>query len=242
MDDRLAVMAAIVANPDEDTPRLAFADWLQEHGDGHDRARAEHIRVQIDATRHEFESAAWKRTMAKAVTIQQAHGAAWLGPLRKLGNVKLESDHAFRRGLLFWWYTPTKTFLQKSHQEAVCEWLPRVGADCITLKNKATREPEVAASPALRWASKFDWVDSRMDDSGLVALATSPHFGRLNSFKLEECKLTDDGLRAFAATADIPNLKHFGLRKTKRLAKYTAAGILAVVTSPRFQPCWPKSV
>ena len=44
----------------------------------------------------------------------------------------------------------------------------------------------------------------------------------------------DDGLRAFAATADMPNLKHFGLTETRRLGTYTAAGILAVVTSPRF--------
>ena len=35
MDDRRALMAAILANPDEDTPRLALADWLQEHGDEH---------------------------------------------------------------------------------------------------------------------------------------------------------------------------------------------------------------
>src|SRR5687768_11363773 len=38
MDDRRALMAAIIANPDEDTPRLALADWLDEHGDAHDRA------------------------------------------------------------------------------------------------------------------------------------------------------------------------------------------------------------
>jgi len=32
MDDRRALMAAIAANADEDTPRLALADWLDEHG------------------------------------------------------------------------------------------------------------------------------------------------------------------------------------------------------------------
>jgi uncharacterized protein (TIGR02996 family) len=48
MDDRQALMAAIIANPDEDTPRLALADWLDEHGDKHDRARAEFIRLQCE--------------------------------------------------------------------------------------------------------------------------------------------------------------------------------------------------
>src|SRR5687767_10763552 len=38
-------MAAILAHPDEDTPRLAYADWLDEVGN---RDRAAFIRRQID--------------------------------------------------------------------------------------------------------------------------------------------------------------------------------------------------
>ena len=42
--DERALLAAIIAHPDEDTPRLAYADWLQEH----DRPeRAEYIRLDI---------------------------------------------------------------------------------------------------------------------------------------------------------------------------------------------------
>src|SRR5438105_456929 len=32
MSEADALLAAICAHPDEDTPRLAFADWLDEHG------------------------------------------------------------------------------------------------------------------------------------------------------------------------------------------------------------------
>lgn len=39
------LLAPILANPDDDGPRLIFADWLEESGDG---ARAEFIRVQIE--------------------------------------------------------------------------------------------------------------------------------------------------------------------------------------------------
>jgi uncharacterized protein (TIGR02996 family) len=34
----------IVANPDDDGPRLVYADWLDEHGDS---TRAEFIRLQF---------------------------------------------------------------------------------------------------------------------------------------------------------------------------------------------------
>jgi uncharacterized protein (TIGR02996 family) len=43
MSDEDALLAAIIAHPDEDTPRLVYADWLQEHGNPD---RAEFIRVQ----------------------------------------------------------------------------------------------------------------------------------------------------------------------------------------------------
>ena len=47
---RAAFWKSIVAEPDDDTVRLAFADWLDENGDA---ALAEFIRVQIELTRIE---------------------------------------------------------------------------------------------------------------------------------------------------------------------------------------------
>lgn len=46
-DTRSQLLAGIAAHPDDDTPRLVFADWLDERGDQPDDAlRAEFIRVQ----------------------------------------------------------------------------------------------------------------------------------------------------------------------------------------------------
>ena len=42
-------LEAICATPQDDTPRLVYADWLDEHGDP---ARAEFIRVQVELARH----------------------------------------------------------------------------------------------------------------------------------------------------------------------------------------------
>ena len=48
MTDRDALLAAIVANPDDTTARLVFADWLDETGVERDAAHAELIRVQCE--------------------------------------------------------------------------------------------------------------------------------------------------------------------------------------------------
>jgi uncharacterized protein (TIGR02996 family) len=41
--DRAAFLAAILDRPDDDLPRLVYADWLDEHGEPE---RAEFIRTQ----------------------------------------------------------------------------------------------------------------------------------------------------------------------------------------------------
>jgi len=44
-------MAAIIANPADDAPRLVYADWLEEHDD----PRGEFIRVQVELARSKCE-------------------------------------------------------------------------------------------------------------------------------------------------------------------------------------------
>jgi uncharacterized protein (TIGR02996 family) len=46
MNDRDALLAAILADPADDTVRLAFADWCEENGD---HERAEFIRPRLDS-------------------------------------------------------------------------------------------------------------------------------------------------------------------------------------------------
>jgi uncharacterized protein (TIGR02996 family) len=46
--DEIAFIASIKANPEDDMPRLVFADWLEENGQSE---RAEFIRVSIEAMR-----------------------------------------------------------------------------------------------------------------------------------------------------------------------------------------------
>src|SRR5262245_57198091 len=47
------LLAAILADPDDDTVRLAYADWLEEQGDPAQQPRAEFIRVQVELAQGE---------------------------------------------------------------------------------------------------------------------------------------------------------------------------------------------
>jgi uncharacterized protein (TIGR02996 family) len=236
MDDRTALMAAIVANPAEDTPRLALADWLQEHGDEHDRARAEHIRLQIECAPLPVGSAAMKKLMRQFVAIQKRHAKHWLGPLwphlQKGGADDIGGYGLFRRGLLYWWYARPKHFLQKAHQKAIRDWFPLVGINELTMHTPVSQCADIAASPALEWAPEFGWEEANMDDASLTALAASPHFTRVSTFGFDGNKLTDRGLEKFAEAATMPNLRTFKLWSGGK-AKYTAAGVLSLLGSKR---------
>jgi uncharacterized protein (TIGR02996 family) len=69
-----AFLAAIVAEPDDDTARLVAADFLQEYGDAD---RAAFIRVQVELAR--LEAAGEGKSLA--VDTLRAKERAFLGPL-----------------------------------------------------------------------------------------------------------------------------------------------------------------
>jgi uncharacterized protein (TIGR02996 family) len=114
--DRLALLRAIGAAPDDDTPRLVFADWLDEHGTTDaDHARAEFLRiacrsrpkVRITKAEQKWLAAHWQRMLPAVVARFAELGAreewyVWCG--RHLAawvfNRKTHADVSV--GLEFW--------------------------------------------------------------------------------------------------------------------------------------------
>src|SRR5262245_45387884 len=79
MTDGDALLAAVHAAPDDDAPRLVFADWLDEHGQPE---RAAFLRIQV-AQRREFESHG--RTVQLDELFVRARGLCyqpWAEPVR----------------------------------------------------------------------------------------------------------------------------------------------------------------
>lgn len=76
MTEREAFLAAIRAAPDDDLPRLVFADWLDEQGEGE---RAEFIRSQCaDGSRESFNGSSLAMTHTQLA--MRHDGYNWLGP------------------------------------------------------------------------------------------------------------------------------------------------------------------
>lgn len=67
------LLAQVYAAPDDDTPRLIYADWLQQRGD----PRGELIALQIERAR----SKARRGGRQREDELVAEHGAAWAAPL-----------------------------------------------------------------------------------------------------------------------------------------------------------------
>ena len=78
MTEREALIRAVCAAPDDDLPRLVFADWLDEHGEPE---RAEFIRVQCELSRRAEDDPGREGLRSRAEGLLKAHRAVWVAEL-----------------------------------------------------------------------------------------------------------------------------------------------------------------
>jgi uncharacterized protein (TIGR02996 family) len=185
-----AFLRAICDNPDDDTPRLVYADWLDEHGDEARRARAEFIRTQVELARmplvdDSVEMGGRRRCLRiREAQLLQRHKREWLRPFRGTSgllrgpNVRAQ----FRRGLIERLCLPVARFLKEG--KALTAHLP-----IRALELNLARKNELAAlaeSPALKHVSELHlWPPPpRTTAVRLTPLAESPHLHHLRDLRL----------------------------------------------------------
>jgi uncharacterized protein (TIGR02996 family) len=230
MTDEDALLAAIAAAPAEDTPRLAYADWLDEH----DRpVRAEFIRLQVDIARKQdaLTRAELDRHVALFERQQELldhHRAEQLGPLAGLpAEVKVEFDRGFVSELTF----DADHFV--AHADAISALKPLPG---IRLQGAGARLDELSdVSHHLELVSALEMQTPRAAEP--VALEPSEVWSifvecwpwdRLKELSLEGCQIGDDGLRRLGASESLGLLGDLDLSNND----VTDAGVVHLLDSP----------
>src|SRR5262245_35816935 len=111
MKEAEGFVRAIAEDVYDDTPRLIYADWLEEHGDPD---RAEFIRVQceLEAIRDRYEiDRAWE-LHAREGQLLAKNRKKWLGRLPKgWDDWQTGAEIEFRRGFVDTVSMPVRTFL-----------------------------------------------------------------------------------------------------------------------------------
>ncbi|MBN9120581.1 MAG: TIGR02996 domain-containing protein [Planctomycetes bacterium] len=177
MNDRLAFLRAIRANPDDDTARLVFADWLDEHND----PLGEFIRVQIELEpiRYRVDNSRALELHRREEELLRAHGDDWIGKAKKIGADWPEYGPQFRRGL------PNHANLSL---DALLKHGRTLFSACPTLRELtvfgiATRGAELAACPHLAKLDILEIADWPTEEDA-KALAASSHIKQISHFKI----------------------------------------------------------
>jgi uncharacterized protein (TIGR02996 family) len=206
MTDREMLLRAIQENPDEDTPRLAYADVLEEQGNEQRNQYfldwAELIRVQIEYATVERYSDRWFELAQRQVTLFTKRKNDW-SPLwgSRLGCA------AYRRG--FWechHFTPGREKLHKSFDQAVAG-NPLRGIRFNTLGEAG--KPAVSATarhPGLARVETLDLVKSRRSLVRKFLSVVTPRMPKLRALGLTSFALTAAEASELLMELSLPNL------------------------------------
>src|SRR5262245_43085265 len=98
MSESAALLAAVLADPDDDAPRLIYADWLDERGQPE---RAEFIRLQVEHARLSKHAPRRQVLDRLATRLFDRHGADWVAELPRIQGITWgEFDRGFPRGVV----------------------------------------------------------------------------------------------------------------------------------------------
>jgi uncharacterized protein (TIGR02996 family) len=241
------LLRAILDNPDDDTPRLIYADWLDEHGDP---GRAEFVRVQCRLAerkrgasvpgddpeqRREFEleEQLGARWLAEMPAVR---GLRWVGFWRGFPCVVVTSATTLVRAAEKVWAaapveyaTITGLNLGGARALAGSEALGRLRA--LALDGYSTaREGEkplrtLFHSPRVRTLRRLT-LPYGVGEAGVIVVAASPHLTGLEWLTVGAPAMTDDAADAVIASPALANLRggslasyHLSGRARARLKK-----------------------
>jgi len=199
--DELALLKAIASAPDDDLPRLVFADWLDEHGR---TERAHFIRLQIA----EHRCTAWagrEQRQVEILGLLQEHGATWFRELPRWVRLwyatRWRKPPDYHRGFVEEVCVTASHFLRFGEQ--LLDRTPVAKLDLCHLRRVRTN---LANCPWLGRVRSLGLVCGKLEEEGAAALARNRHLDSVRTLDLYGCDLGDAGVRALADAESLTGL------------------------------------
>lgn len=227
MTDEPTLLAAVLADPADDAPRLIYADWLDEHGQPD---RAEFIRVQIELTRTPVWDNRRPGLERREADLLAEHQIDWAAPVLDAGA----QGWTFRRGFLDRVSMTVADFLSHGrmvinrttvrhlHQANVGDWGAVLGHPAarhlrgFSIRGESDGDDIAAALAAnsdLHGLRSASLVGVGLTDRGLARLSAAPHLGRLEYLSVGGNELTTAGLRALCGATFAASLRSLAVEK-----------------------------
>jgi uncharacterized protein (TIGR02996 family) len=180
MNDHDALLRAIGEHPEEDTPRLMYADWLDEHGQPE---RADFVRNQVELARPGLSAAERFPLVKKNVYYLAHHVRGWKAELPRVDGVEWGD---FNRGLI--------EEVQADSEDPVVRHAKTIfavpGVHVLRLRRLIDGRA-LAHVLRLDQLRALRMVGARADAVALLRLLVSPHLTRLQVLDLHGNRADD---------------------------------------------------
>jgi uncharacterized protein (TIGR02996 family) len=180
--------------PDDDGPRLIYADWLAEHGQDD---RAEFVRLQCVLDRLPEDDPRRPDLLQRERLLLEANEIRWTADL-----APLVSAWAFRRGVIDAVSVDAGQFL-----DAGAAIFDRAPVRRVRFVNVGDRLTKLVQSPLLELVRELDLSVNPLGNGGPNLLARSRHLVRLDALDLGFTELGDKGLQKLAGSPVFAGLR-----------------------------------
>jgi uncharacterized protein (TIGR02996 family) len=220
------LLAAILAAPDDDAPRLVLADWLSERGD----PRGEQIAVEVALARAAPDAPDRGRLAERAAELRTSIGKPTIDGLAvelrstrgmiEHASLALEALLARERDLF-----AVAPLLRSVEVTGVDEsglaallaraWFPRLRSLEMSWHVPGAAVIAVARSPAARGLERISIHHAGLPISAFTALGASEHLAGLRELDLSLSGATDEAVVALLAPGALPSLATLGLTNNR---------------------------
>lgn len=227
MSDNEALLAAILANPADDTARLVYADWLTENGQA-DRGEFIRIEIELAHTPPLTDEDERRRQVlhTRRSELLKVHKAAWLAPF--LAQTR---DTSFERGFVSSLSMSAQTFLHHAPAWFAITPLTRIKfTTCMVWDDGRLRrltEPLLTSEYLMRLEA-IDFERLQLNFMDVEQFAHLPDLTRLRELVLAWNTLGTDGARVVAGMPQLAKLESLDLVGNH----ITDAGGRAIAESP----------
>ncbi len=203
-------LADIIERPDDDTPRLVYADWLADQGQDE---RAELIRVQIERARLDEWDVRQVALARREEALLAEHGREWAG---ELTDCCLTWE--YRRGFI------EEVELNEVHWERAEHALARHPIQGIIGEGSGDMVA-VLSSAGFRWPRRLVVEDEDAGDDLAELIGGDARAGRLVEVSLSMCELSARGVGLLLA-GDLSALERLDVSFNEAIGPHGAARLL----------------
>jgi uncharacterized protein (TIGR02996 family) len=236
----------IAASPDDDAPRLVYADWLIEHGD----ARGEFIQLQCLLAKGDPNTPGQphpdQQSMLNRVgVLMKKHEKEWLAPIKQYFY-----SHVWSRGFLFT-VTSNPKFFPGADKVFTTHPIVRLNIEGMKKKSDLDAFNDMPIGRSVRYLdvssqrigpdkvkvllgerlANIEWLmlyANPLGDEGCQAIAAKSHLKKLKGLSLLSCGIGDAGIEALASSPVLESVERLNVRGNN----FTNKGLEALIASP----------